>query len=382
VSPPVVASAALTTQAAPPPATVYLGADDGYVYALDEGAGTLRWRHQLGGPSRVLAVGSSVVYAYDDGQMLYALQASDGAQLWQHALDSAYTPAMTGDAIYLPSDGQIYALGATSGLLLWAAPGSRSVSAAGGVVYTTTGALSNVVVAYNAADGSVLWTYTGGTAPLAGPLPAPVVSNGVAYLATRDSVLALGAATGALLWETPTGFYNSQPAVTATAVYIASQDGAEALDPRTGALLWSYSAPYGLDDGQNSPLVVDGTLYVTATNVLHAVRASDGCQRWAYHDDGDLLGMSAAGGGLIFVSSRGHRLVALSATTGQIAWQWPYSAPPGDLFLQVSGETLVAVGADLDHTGPGLAYAFDATTGTSLWQYHTDGATDSPMIVA
>jgi outer membrane protein assembly factor BamB len=370
-----------TAQLVLPPASVYFGADDGFLYALSEADGTLRWRRSLGGPIRVLAVADGAVYAYVDGQTLYALQASDGTQLWQYALDSAYTPTVVSGAIYVPSDGQIYALDATTGILHWKAPGSRSLTVADGLVYTTSGALSNVVVAYNAADGALRWTYDGGTAPLAGPLLAPVVSQGVAYLATRDSVLALGASTGTLAWKTSTGFYNTRPVVTPSAVYVVSQAGAQALDPRAGTTLWSYSAPYG-SYRSDSPLLVDGMLYVTATNVLHALRASDGCQLWAYHDDGDLLGTIAAGGSAVYVSSRGHRLVALSATTGAITWQWPYSSPPGDLFLQVIDGTLVAVGADLDHTGPGLAYGFDAATGSPLWQYRADGSTDSPMIVA
>jgi len=80
------------------------------------------------------------------------------------------------------------------------------------------------IYALNAGTGALLWNYT-----TYGPVyGSPVVANGVVYVGSDDSnVYALNASTGALLWLYPTGssFFTSSPAVANGIVYIGSGDG-------------------------------------------------------------------------------------------------------------------------------------------------------------
>ena len=55
---------------------LYVGSDDGYLYAIDISTGTLRWRYRTGGPirSRIVTAGGLVYFGSLDHRV-YALHA-------------------------------------------------------------------------------------------------------------------------------------------------------------------------------------------------------------------------------------------------------------------------------------------------------------------
>lgn len=70
--------------------TVYVGSDDGYVYALDAADGTQLWTFETG--SRVEAsptVVNGTVYVGSSDEYVYALDATDGTQQWAFQTGSA-----------------------------------------------------------------------------------------------------------------------------------------------------------------------------------------------------------------------------------------------------------------------------------------------------
>jgi outer membrane protein assembly factor BamB len=110
--------------------------------------------------------------------------------------------------------------------------------------------------ALNADTGALLWKYTTDSYVRS----SPAVANGVVYIgSTDDNVYALNASTGALLWKYATAdSVVSSPAVANGVVYVGSDDGnLYALNASTGALLWKYPA-----GGSDSPAVVNGMVYI------------------------------------------------------------------------------------------------------------------------
>jgi hypothetical protein len=93
---------------------------------------------------------------------------------------------------------------------------------------------------------------------------SPAVVDGVVYFGSEDhNIYALNAATGALLWEYPTGYAidSSSPAVVNGVVYVGSWDyNVYALQADTGATLWVHHT--GNAVGYSSPAVLDGVVYV------------------------------------------------------------------------------------------------------------------------
>jgi hypothetical protein len=204
---------------------------------------------------------NGVVYVGSNDGNVYALNASTGATLWSYptvyVVDAS--PAVANGVVYVPAlFGSIYALNASTGALLWSydAAGSSSPAVANGVVYVGSSAL-------NASTGALLWSY-----PIrSGVDSSPAVANGVVYVGSEDNnVYALNASTGAKLWSYTTGNQvNSSPAVANGVVYVGSNDGnVYALNASTGAKLWSYAIQITNFDISPSPVIVDGVVYIDA----------------------------------------------------------------------------------------------------------------------
>ena len=339
--------------------TAYVGSDNGTLYALNTGNGTVRWQNKIGSSVFVSTVSNGVVYAYADSSA-YAVDAENGSKQWQH-----------------PFTREIVRMILTNGVL-----------------YIDTTAEQNApsVYALQAGDGSQIWHYTA-SAETPGLLG---VLNGTVYYmeATglfhnlNETILALRASNGHLLWRFRTqgtdGLANGMPAEANGILYIATLHGAiYSLRANTGALLWHISRPTGQDipPVPVSPTVVNGILYVAAQQSIYALRASDGGRVWQYNGSGipnPSMIQAVIGNGTIYATYGGNSIVALRAKDGSLLWQRTASTedPPilenGLLQLNLS---------------EGIA-ALRASDGTQVWKYplknHEEGTSNTipPEIVA
>ena len=247
---------------------VYVSSNDGDVYALNAGTGATLWTYTTQNfLDSSLTVGNGIVYVGAADNNVYALSASSGALLWSYATQGSVesSPALVNGVLYVGSDdGNVYALNARTGALLWSSITAYDVmsspAVANGKVYV--GSEDFNVYALNASTGAKLWSYTTNGAVIS----SPAVANGIVYVGSEDfNVYALNASTGAVMWSytAESGFFSS-PAVANGVVYIGSDDGTiYALNANTGARLWSYLAG---NNGSCSPSVVNGILYVTTAN--------------------------------------------------------------------------------------------------------------------
>ncbi len=213
---------------------VYVGSENGNVYALNATSGAQLWNYTIGGQVRSSpAVVGGVVYvgSFSSGvNALYALNATSGAQLWNYTTGFYVesSPAVVGGVVYVGSnDTKVYALDATNGAQLWnytTGPGGEVYSSPAvfnGTVYI--GSLDNHVYALDATNGVQRWNYTTGN----GVYSSPAVVNDVVYIGSMDdNVYALNAIFGTVLWSYLTsGQIESSPAVVGGVVYIGSSDG-------------------------------------------------------------------------------------------------------------------------------------------------------------
>jgi hypothetical protein len=93
---------------------VYVGSDDGNVYALDALTGTLKWKSLLGGSvsDTGLAISGGVIYAGSWNDNIYALDASTGAVKWSYKTGDRITaaPAVSSGKVFVGShDYYLYA---------------------------------------------------------------------------------------------------------------------------------------------------------------------------------------------------------------------------------------------------------------------------------
>jgi len=250
---------------------VYVGADDGNMYAFNYNTGALFWTLPTGGPilsSTIIAAGTAY-FGSQDGK-LYAIGAETYTTptiKWTYTTGGpiSATPALgSGGTVYVASqDGNLYAISKT-GSFLWkfATGGSitSSPAVANGLVYV--GSSDHTLYALNATTGALVWSKTTN-----GPISSsPAVDKTNVYIGSQDhSLYAFDALTGSPKWSFPTGgAVNSTPAVANGVVYVGSEDNSlYAFSTKTGSKLWSFATGGKIDA---SPVVSDGVVFVGSSD--------------------------------------------------------------------------------------------------------------------
>jgi outer membrane protein assembly factor BamB len=265
---------------------VYVGSDDGFLYAIEPERGTIRWSAKLKGAiERSPDIAPDSLYVATAADRVYAIDPNSGGTRWQYERDmpEGFTihgnaaPRRAGDVVFAGfSDGYLVALRATSGELLW----SRSLAAAseqfvdvdatpivdGDRVFAAS--FSGGIYGLGGKDGEVLWhTLVDGTSDIA------LGSENLYAVSAREGLAALSR-QGNLLWRQglPEAGDLTVPAeVGPYLVFSGSREGLFILERRTGKLLQVFDPARGMCA---APTVdVEGrTLYVLANSgALYAV---------------------------------------------------------------------------------------------------------------
>lgn len=240
---------------------VYVGSDDGQVYAIDAATGRQRWMHRTGGPvgsSPAIGAGRVHVLSYDG--RLHTLDAKTGEVLWKFATQGERrfeakglhgmlprtqtfsdpfdvwlsSPLLAeGLVIFGSGDGHVYALDAATGAERWSFKTGDVVHAspayADGRVFV--GGWDGRFYALDVRSGRELWRVQGGVDTLManqqGFQSSPAVEGGIVYTGSRDANLyAFDARTGQEKFRVSTGmsWVITSPAVHRGRVYFATSD--------------------------------------------------------------------------------------------------------------------------------------------------------------
>lgn len=309
---------------------VYMGSNDGKLYAIDEATGAMRWKFKTGARvSSSPAVANGVVYFGSYDGFFYAVDAATGTLRWKfaNAGEHRYTathlhgslpvgeampdpfdvylssPALWQDAVYFGSgDGNIYALDAKSGVEKWRFHTGDVVHAspavADGRLYV--GSWDSYFYALDAASGKELWRFkTGEDADIhnqVGIQSSATVADGVVYFGCRDSKFyALDAATGKQRWSFPNhgSWVITSPVVQDGKVYMATSDTAlfHVLDAQTGAPIYSLKFHWVIF---GSPAIAGTTLYLAAQDgKLSAIDLTARKVAWTFQSDASRQNLAA-----------------------------------------------------------------------------------------
>lgn len=372
---------------------VFVGSQNGTVYALDAASGCIHWTFSAsGGVRTAIVVGDDAVFFGDTAANAYALDARTGRRVWVMKVDDHPLARVTGSPtlhegrLYVPVSsyeeaqgadpqygcctfrGSVVALDAASGRVRWKTylipqePQRRGTSSAGvalwgpagsavwsaptvdrarGRLYVATGNMysapaqpsSNAVVALDLETGGVRWTRQ----------------------ATPNDVYLTGCRAGnANCPETngPDVDFGSAPMLARTAagrdlIVIGQKSGiGYALDPdREGAIVWQYRA------GQGGAL--GGIEWGAAVDAEHA-----------YFAVSDITSPQPGG------------LHAVALATGERAWLAAPQPPAcgsgrGCNAAQSSAVTAIP-GVVLSASNDGALRAYSTRGGAILWQYDTN----------
>jgi outer membrane protein assembly factor BamB len=324
----------------------------------------LKWRFLTGG--RVVSspvFQDGVLYVGSDDGSVYALDATSGQRRWRFATAGpvASTPAVAGGLVYFMSyDGKFYAVEANSGRLRWK--------------FTTGGE--------RRFEAKNLHGFLPKSQTIADPfdmfLSSPVVAEGAVFFGCGDGNLyALDASTGALRWKLQTGdVVHASPAYADGVVYVGSWDSyLYAVEARSGKEKWRFKSgedPYIHNQVgfQSSPAVVGGVVYVGCRDSnLYAIDAASGTEKWRVNNQGSWVVGSPAvtQGKVVYATSDSALFHEVDAQSGtpllkQDVKAYTFASPT------VAGD-VVLVGVM-----NGTLEARDLATGSLLWDYRTEAS--------
>jgi outer membrane protein assembly factor BamB len=403
---------------------VYVAGSDKTLYALEVRNGAFRWaftaQDLLSAPP---TISDGKVYLGAEDSTLYVLEAQTGVEQWRYTMGGpiAATPVVFNGVVYVGADdGGLYALDAATGDIRWIFPSDAgingSVAIADGIVYV--GNVDGWVYALNAEttlpQGEVLWAFESD-----GEIVNDLVArNGLLYFTNASTLYALNLQTGLEAWRFPSEFeIKGAPLLLSRYAFINLGRSIAMLDPITGEEISRIPSgspesdtPLGTD-GENLLIGhIDGRMGVLNSHPIHPWR---GEAEWVATrlnntliEDSDALSTPPVlyEDALLYVSTYGqifrvNRTNGDSTRLGTTEIQLAYVPPivvsdtliAGNFFGQLTAFNLqtnsIQWQIDLNNAtftsvyGEGnhllwaatvndelIAYAFDLTTGTTVWQ--------------
>lgn len=284
-----------------------------------------------------------------------------------------------------------------------------------GVAHYGVNPFENTLDTNTVKDLGLLWTTPSSLGSGAGTTPAVVLPN--VYVTLFNGVAAINQTTGAVVWKVLTSeTFLGAPAVVANVVYVASFSGTVyALNPTTGATLKfralggsiiggptvangtlyvgnqnglrvdalqtsSLASVYSFSTGcpvLGSPAVAAGVVYVgcnDSAGTVIAMDANSGTQLWLVTVGGSIAGRLAVRNGVVYGNTNtGNIIFAQRADNGSRVWA---SATGGANF----GSPAVAKNTVYIGSNDGKLYAFNASDGSTRWQFATGGTVSSPAV--
>jgi outer membrane protein assembly factor BamB len=281
------------------------------------------------------------------------------------------TPLLADGTIYTGgSDGEIYAIDAQNGKVLWSGgdfEATDTATAIAGDVIVGSGQNGNVR-ALNRLNGNMIWSFNVGIFAFAPPL---IVDEAV-YIATYEKLYALDLKTGKPIWEAPLGSqmnFVSTPASEGDSIYISVGPLLVALDRSSGAERWRVETRqqfFWLALGH-------GLVYIgSADGYFYAYEQATGKERWKFKSSfgsDEIWAAPAVAGDIVYTGSRDQYVYALNAESGQKTWAFKTAGE--SVGAPIISDGLVYL-SDSDHAlPPGVRrlHALDTATGKPVWTY-------------
>ena len=202
-----------------------------------------------------------------------------------------------------------------------------------------------------------------------------------------------------LLRETTAGRYRAVTSQTGWATYNGQPSGNRysaltQITPGNVSRLapqWVFTLP-NVAQGQVTPVVVDGVMYVSAANDLYALDAGSGRQVWNYRRPRTrgLTGVAARGvnrgvavsGDRVFMATDHAHLIALNRASGALLWETEmadyrqnYNGTGAPMIV---GNLVISGIAGGDEGARGFVAAYDQVTGKEVWRFWAVPARGEP----
>ncbi len=309
--------------------TIFVGAYDHNLYALEAATGRVRWRYTTGGalnaaPAFAEVGGRPMVFIGSADRRFYAVDAATGQKIWSYE---------TMPWTYTVGPG---------------APSSPLVAEVGGeqVVYVAfwnndhrpaQTIQRGEIFAFDAATGKLRWRHFLTTNPISGPVLVKSGGRPLLIVGSRDgTIYAIDARTGAEAWHFVAGHsVMASPAVTKVngkpALIFGDFFGMiYCLEACHGTCLWRHKVGH-LINGTAAIASMRGQPIACVPSYdrcLHAVAATTGREVWRFATRKYIAASPAIATiqhlPVVFCSSLGNRLFAVDLRSGTKRWEFEY----------------------------------------------------------
>jgi outer membrane protein assembly factor BamB len=309
-------------------------------------------------------------YAHTGNATLGGVAAFPPSTTWFRTLDGLVSyPVVGGGLVFVTTDNDavpgatsasLFALDLTTGATVWgpkAVPASSRLAHlayANGRLFVLSDA--GVLYALDGVTGTQAWSATLGANGFDGP---PTVANGIVYAAGDTGLNAVDAATGTLLWQSPSSVSRlASPTVSNDAVYVASQCAASKFDPLTGLLLWRI--PNGCSGGSAwTAAYTDYRLFFANFDAAGTYRVVDTQSATRVGSYPSVV--TPAVNTILAAVVDGHGTISVvDRQTGTTRWS------NGSLGA-ITADPLLVDGMTVTANASGDVYALDTVTGSVLW---------------
>ncbi|QSG13424.1 WD40/PQQ-like beta propeller repeat containing protein (plasmid) [Halapricum desulfuricans] len=215
---------------------------------------------------------------------------------------------------------------------------------------------------------------------------APTIVGGTVYVGSHDSNLyAIDIRSGTIEWrfETNAEIFTTPSVANGTVYFGSGRKDAHiyAVDTKTGREQWRFkTGEYedfvsAYDEGGifNAMPIKNGVLYAGGIDErLYALDADSGAEKWNFKAKGSINSSPAVNTDNVFFSTSDDIIYAVNTSDG--ALNWKAEVPTSKNTRPILAEDTLLLGA-------GILRAFDADSGTELWNSKADRGASHPVIL-
>ncbi len=302
---------------------VFIGSNDGFVYALDLVTGAKKWSFDTEDDVEAAPLlVDSTIYIGSIGGFFYALNALNGEVLWQYE-----------------TDGQIH--GSANWIQL---PGRKDK-------LILVGSYDNLMYGFESRSGKLKWTYE--TEYYINGSPA--IDGQRAIFGGCDEVIhIISVSDGKKIGEVPAGAYIAgSAALYEGKAYIGHYgDKLICIDLSAQKILWEYEdqkkgAAFFSSPAVNQDVVIIGS----RDHSLHCVDRQSGERKWRFQTRGDVDSSPVICNDRVVIGSNDGRIYILDLKDGSVMWSYEIGAA-------ITGSPAVTDGKIIIGADDGRVYAF------------------------
>ena len=327
---------------------------------------------------------SPSVYIGSDNGVLYAYHPSTGAKNWELGLPASIvaSPLFLNGKLYVGTTNNppfaglrdtLYKINALTGAIIkkitfpGAAPFSILATpvADDRLYYVATASSENTLYAVDSTTDTVVWRY-----PADGPLQAsPTVYNGQVYFASMNgTIYCVDKAAGTLTWSYSAGpgkSFASSPSISAPYLYIGCSDSSVYCNYLSnGTNKWMFKTGGAIN---SSPAAGYGKCIVGSNDFkVYCIDTATGLRIWADSTHSNVNSSPIIYGQVVYIGSNDYNLYALNIINGGVKWKFSTNGLIKSSPLSYKGTIYVG-------SYDKYFYAIDSAAGTLKWSTNVNG---------